>query len=173
MIATFAPLGGLNPEVSLNAVAATRWHRHLRTRRNNQNKSQNHHETIHSANHSSGHLPSFKQSPKFLSPHASFRPKRAARSEKPASPPQPLLSPDKLSSCHHLTGCHTPKSGAPFMAQSHRDMSGPSHEVRSVPCPFQATPRTHANFQSTANLLTPTVKWIQTLTVRRKPDCTI
>jgi hypothetical protein len=33
--------------------------------------------------------------------------------------------------------------------------------------------KTHVNFQSTANPLTPTIKWNQTPTVRRKPDCTI
>jgi hypothetical protein len=31
----------------------------------------------------------------------------------------------------------------------------------------------HASFQSTTNLLTSTIKWNQTPTVRRKPDCTI
>jgi hypothetical protein len=33
--------------------------------------------------------------------------------------------------------------------------------------------KTHASFQSTTSLLTPKVKWNQTPTVRRKPDCTI
>jgi hypothetical protein len=33
--------------------------------------------------------------------------------------------------------------------------------------------KTQSNFQSTSRLLTPTIKWNQTQTVRRKPDCTI
>jgi hypothetical protein len=42
-------------------------------------------------------------------------------------------------------------------------------------CPYSKpqTQKAHANFQSTTTPLTPTIKWNQTPTVRRKPDCTI
>jgi hypothetical protein len=45
-------------------------------------------------------------------------------------------------------------------AQSHLHFRGPS-------------PQAQSNFQSTPNLLTPTIKLTQAQTVRRKPDCTI
>jgi hypothetical protein len=79
-------------------------------------------------------------------------------------------------------GCHpegdllsllgAPRPGTPFIARSHRDMSGLSGEARSLR-PFKPIPSAQSSFQSTANLLTPTVKWIQTPTVRLAPDCTI
>ena len=39
--------------------------------------------------------------------------------------------------------------------------------------PARSVTKTQSNFQSTTKLLTPTIKWNQTPTVRRKPDCTI
>jgi hypothetical protein len=97
----------------LERRSTTRRHRSLRTSRNTRNKSQSQNETLHHETHSSSHL----NKPGAPSPALSL-PKG------PASETWVLTS---VISLPHAG------VGAPFMARSHRDMSGPSREARSVP----------------------------------------
>jgi hypothetical protein len=132
-----------------------RRHCSLRTSRNNQHKSQHQDETIH-GNHSSGRLLPFKQPFRNLyrteSAFATKVPPRKLHSAKGAFDTSMGRSP--MNTIPNITRAESPAYPSSF----------------ALPI---ASKGAHASFQSTPSPLTPTIKWNQAPTVRRKPDCTI
>jgi len=136
-----------------------RRHRNLRTSRNNRDKSQSHSQnaTIHSATHSSCHLPRSNNSASAFALSSGCHPRRgsAFAFRYPKASALGLSDPRSL------------KGFSPWgMLSYSRSRIHSSH-------PKCHRHKTQSNFQSTLDLLTPTIKLTQAPTVRLAPDCRI
>ena len=132
--------------------SASRRHRSLRTRRNNRSQSHNQNQTIHCATHSSGHLPTLALIPAGYPIHPV--PSHASAIARKRDPLRLRARLQPFHKSMEQVGALAPG----VCSSAHAD---------------SVYLKAHTNFQSTINLLTPTIKLTQTPTVRRKPDWAI
>jgi len=155
-------------------------HSSLRNSRYSQHKSQHHRESLHSATHSSAPLRTARRICYYH--HLFCLSFRSEAEESAVALPLQLFfivilrRTGILGERFLFTGPgvveYPPRT--PFMAQSHRDMSGLSRQARAALCGLRPHPtKPHANFQSTTPPLTHAINLTQTPTVRRRPGCTI